>query len=111
MSAAVDAARVLVALAEEGCALAAAGRLEELAGQQAAWDAAVAALRGEEPVHEVDRLLERALTLQGEQTALLAAARSELAAELGRLRRTRTGARGYADAGLGEAPHGLDASA
>ena len=45
MSTAADAARVLLALAEEGCAFAAAGRLEDLAGQQGAWEAAVTAVR------------------------------------------------------------------
>jgi hypothetical protein len=112
MSAAVDAAGALVALAEEGCALAAAGRLDELAGQQATWATAVAALRTAGDITpEVERLLDRALTLQGEQTAILAAARDEVTSELGRLRRTRTGAKGYAAAGLGGSARGLEATA
>jgi hypothetical protein len=112
VSTAADAARALVALAEEGCALAAAGQLEDLAGQQGAWEAAVVALRAHgEPTHEVEALLDRALSLQGEQAAILAAARSEVAAELGRLRRTRTGARGYAGADVTGPSHGLEATA
>jgi hypothetical protein len=90
----------LVAIAEDGCALAAAGGLEELAGQQAAWDAAVAELG---PLHALSAdavaLVRRAAELQGEQTAILAAAQSEVEAELSRLRTARQGARGYVGAG------------
>jgi hypothetical protein len=112
MTAAVQAANALVALAEEGCALAAAGRLEELAGQQAAWAGAVAVLNGAGDITpEVERLLDRALTLQGEQTAILAAARDEVTSELGRLRRTRTGAKGYAAAGLGSSARSVETTA
>ena len=107
------AAEALVALAEQGCALAAAGRLEDLAGQQDAWDANVASLRGHGPNLSPDVLVlvDRARELQGEQAAILTAARSEVAAELGRLRRTREGARGYADAGLAGPHSGLSATA
>jgi hypothetical protein len=110
---ALQVARRLVDLAEEGCAIAAAGRLDELDGQQAAWDAAVAALRDhrDRRAPQVLALLDRARELQGEQAAILAAARSEVAAELGRLRRTRTGAQGYAAAGLAGPAGGLSASA
>jgi hypothetical protein len=94
-----QAAQALVALAEEGCSLAAAGRLDDLTAQQPVWDAAVAALG---PVHalapDAAALVARAAHLQGEQGAILAAARAEIGAELGRLRHTRRGARGYAGA-------------
>jgi hypothetical protein len=106
-------AEALVALAEEGCALAAAGRLDDLEAQQETWDATVASLR-QHPgrlAEDVVALVDRARELQGEQAAILAAARSEVAAELGRLRRTRDGARGYADAGLAGPHAGLSASA
>jgi hypothetical protein len=106
-------AEALVALAEQGCALAAAGRLDDLAEQQEAWDATVACLR-QDPGRRADdvvALVARARELQGEQAAILAAARAEVAAELGRLRRTREGARGYADAGLAGPHAGLSASA
>jgi hypothetical protein len=107
-----DAARELVALAEEGCALAAAGSLEELAAQQPAWDAAVAALG---PLHalaaDAAALVARAAQLQGEQAAILAAARAEIGAELGRLRHTRRGAQGYAGAGLPVRGRSLSATA
>jgi hypothetical protein len=111
MSTRLEAARSLVALAEEGCALAAAGELESLEAQQDAWDAAVRALGARGALDaETTVLVERAARLQGEQAAMLATARSEVAAELGRLRRTRQGAQGYA--GSGTAGHGsLDASA
>ena len=106
-------AEELVALAEQGCALAAAGRLEELACQQEPWEAAVALLRRhrEELGDDVIALLDRALELQGEQAAILAAARAEVAAELGRLRRTRAGAKGYAEAAPSDPHGGLSATA
>ena len=106
-------AEALVALAEQGCALAAAGRLEELARQQDAWDATVASLRqhGAKLTEDDVALVDRARELQGEQAAILTAARSEVAAELGRVRRTREGARGYADAGLAGPHGGLSATA
>jgi hypothetical protein len=110
---ALQAAQRLVDLAEEGCAIAAAGRLDELAGQQPAWDAVMAALRGHRDLRapQVAALIERARELQGEQAAILAAARSEVGAELGRLRRTRTGAQGYAAAGLAGPAGGVSATA
>lgn len=111
MSTAGEAAETLVLLAEEGCALAAAGRLDELADQQGAWQGAVDSLRGHAALtHDVEALLDRALALQGEQAAILAAARSEVAGELGRLRRTRAGARGYASTIAGPR-RGLEATA
>jgi hypothetical protein len=109
----LQAAAALVSLAEEGCALAAAGRLEDLDGLQPRWDAAVAAMGPRrEHAPDVIALLDRAMALQGEQTAILAAAQAEIAEELGRLRRTRQGARGYAGStGLAGTPRRLDASA
>jgi hypothetical protein len=103
----------LVALAEEGCALAAAGRLEDLGAQQDAWDAAVRALGPLDALPaDVAALVRRAAELQGEQAAILAAAQAEIEAELIRLQATRRGARGYVGAG-GLATHGstLDATA
>jgi hypothetical protein len=103
-----QAARALAALAEEGCGLASSGRLDELAAQQPAWDAAVAALG---PLHalgpEPAALVARAAQLQGEQAAILAAARAEIGEELGRLRHTRRGAQGYAGSGLPTRGHSL----
>lgn len=90
----------LVAIAEDGCALAAAGRLDELGAQQDAWDAAVRDLG---PLHalpaDAAALVRRAAELQGEQAAILAAAQAEVEAELSRLHTTRRGARGYVGAG------------
>jgi hypothetical protein len=108
-----QAAEALVALAEEGCALAAAGRLEELGGRQAEWRATIAVLRAHRGrlTPDVVALVDRAAALQGEQSAILAAARAEVAAELARLRRTRTGAQGYAAAGLTGPQSGLSANA
>jgi hypothetical protein len=106
------AASTLAALAEEGCALAAAGRLEDLEAQGDAWDQAVRALG---PRHalapDAAALVARAATLQGEQAAILAAARAEVGAELERLRATRRGARGYAGAVAPGPVSSLDASA
>jgi hypothetical protein len=108
----LQAAGTLAALAEEGCALAAAGRLDELGAQQDAWDAAVRALG---PLHALEpqaaALAARAARLQGEQAAILAAARAEVGAELARLRQTRRGAQGYAGAGMQGAGTALDATA
>jgi hypothetical protein len=108
----VEAAGMLVALAEEGCALAAAGRLDELGAQQDAWDAAVALL-GPLSALSADAavLVRRAAALQGEQAAILVAAQSEVGAELARLRTTRRGAQGYAGAALPGHGPALDASA
>jgi hypothetical protein len=108
-----QAAEELVALAEEGCALAAAGRLDELDERQDRWVAAVGALRahGGRLTPDVAALVDRAAGLQGEQTAILLAARAEVAAELARLRQTRTGAQGYAAAGLAGPHGGLSANA
>ena len=108
----LEAAQTLVALAEEGCALAATGRLDNLGAQQPAWDAAVAALgplQALEP--QAAALIGRAAQLQGELAAILAAARAELGAELGRLRHTRRGAQGYAGAGLPSRGSSLSATA
>jgi hypothetical protein len=107
-----DAACELVALAEEGCSLAAAGRLEDLAAQQPAWDAAVVALGPLQALAPAAAaLVARAAQLQGEQAAILAAARAEIGADLGRLRRTRRGAQGYAGAGLPTRGGSLSATA
>jgi hypothetical protein len=103
----------LVAIAEEGCALAAAGRLEDLAGQQEAWDAAVRDLGPLEALPaDAAALVRRAAELQGEQAAILAAAQAEVEAELSRLRTTHRGARGYVGAGgLPARAAALDATA
>jgi hypothetical protein len=112
MHAQLDAAGTLVALAEEGCALAAAGRLEELGAQQDAWDAAVRALGPLTALTaDVAVLVRRAAALQGEQAAILAAAQAEVGAELARLRTTRRGAQGYAGAVTPGHGPALDASA
>jgi len=112
MSAALHAAETLARLAEEGCALAAEGRLESLEAQEPAWRAAVDALRAAgEPGPQALALVRRAAALQGEQEAILTAARAQAAAELGRLHRTRAGARGYAGAGLEQPAGGLRATA
>jgi hypothetical protein len=115
MTAQLAAASTLVALAEEGCALAAAGRLEELEAQGDAWDQAVLDLG---PLHalraggdQVTALVARAAALQGEQAAILAAARAEVGAELERLRATRRGAQGYAGAVAPRPVASLDTSA
>jgi len=105
----LQAAGTLVALAEEGCALAASGRLDDLAAQQPAWDAAVRALGPLAP--ETAALVARAAQLQGEQAAILAAAQAEVGSELARLRATRRGARGYAGAGLPAQASSLSATA
>jgi hypothetical protein len=108
----LSSASELVALAEEGCSLAAAGRLDDLAAQQPAWDAAVAALGPLQALAPAaTELVARAAHLQGEQAAILAAARAETGAELGRVRSTRRGARGYAGAGLPARTGSLNATA
>jgi hypothetical protein len=107
----LQAAETLAVLAEEGCALAAAGRLDELDAQQDAWDAAVRALGPREALApEAIALVQRAARLQGEQSAILAAARAEVLSELGRLSNTRRGAQGYAATG-GTQGSALDATA
>lgn len=112
MTTVLEAAAALVAIAEEGCSLAAQGRLDDLAAQQEAWERTVAALG---PLHELGedaaRLVRRAAELQGEQAAILGAAQADVEAELRRLRATRRGAQGYAGAtGVRTAPV-LNASA
>jgi hypothetical protein len=107
-----QAAEALVALAEQGCALAAAGRLDELGAQGAAWDAAVGALGPLQALAApVAARVARAAELQGEQAAILAAAQAEVGAELTRLRQTSHGARGYAGAGAVGRTVALDATA
>jgi hypothetical protein len=102
VSAAADAARTLVELAEEELAHVRAGRLDALESIARRRDAAMAAL-GPAP----DRvLLERALTLQGEVTAALQLALAGAERELTRLGRGRRALRGYA---AGGAPPRLDA--
>ena len=99
MSTVLEAAAALVAIAEEGCVLAAQGRLDDLAAQQGAWERTVVALGPlGELSDEAKRLVRRAAELQGEQAAILVAAQAEVEAELGRLRVARRGARGYASA-------------
>jgi hypothetical protein len=108
----LQAAGTLVALAEEGSALAASGRLDDLAAQQPAWDAAVRALGPLGALApETAALVARAAQLQGEQAAILAAAQAEVGSELARLRATRRGARGYAGAGLPAQASSLSATA
>ena len=112
MTTPLQAAGVLAALAEEGLALAAAGRVDEMEAQDAAWDAAVAVLRATGALPpDVAAIVARAAQQQGESIAILAAARAEAAAELGRLRQTRRGAQGYAGAGLPSAGAALSATA
>jgi hypothetical protein len=112
VTAPAHAAEALVALAEQGCALAAAGRLDDLAAQGDAWDRAVRALG---PLHALApataALVARAGQLQGEQAAILAAAQADIGAELARLRQTSHGARGYAGAGAVGRTASLDATA
>ncbi len=112
MSTVLQAAAELVAIAEQGCVLAAEGRLDDLAAQQAAWDRTVSALG---PLHalpsEATSLVRRAAELQGEQAAILVAAQAEVEAELGRLRTTRRGARGYVSAATAHRGPTLNASA
>jgi hypothetical protein len=99
MSTVLQAAAELVAIAEQGCVLAAQGRLDDLGAQQEPWDRAVALLGPLTALPEDARpLVRRAAELQGEQAAILVAAQAEVGAELGRLRTTRRGAQGYAKA-------------
>ena len=99
MTTVLQAAAELVAIAEQGCALAAQGRLDDLAEQQGPWDSTVSLLG---PLHELPAdaraLVRRAAELQGEQAAILVAAQAQVEAELGRVRATRRGAQGYASA-------------
>jgi hypothetical protein len=106
------AAAELVAIAEQGCVLAAEGRLDDLEAQQEAWDRAVALLGPLTALpEEAKPLVRRAAELQGEQAAILVAAQAEIGAELGRLRTTRRGAQGYANAGMPARGSTLSASA
>ena len=112
MSTVLQAAAELVAIAEQGCVLAAEGRLDDLADQQGSWDRAVGLLG---PLHALPEaakpLVRRAAELQGEQAAILVAAQAEIEAELGRLRTTRRGAQGYASAVTPQRGPTLSASA
>jgi hypothetical protein len=89
----------LAALAREEHALVTDGRFEELAELNARRDALMAALPAAAPPEALADLREAA-RLQGLITAALREARAETAAELRRLRATRTGVQGYA-AGAG----------
>jgi len=108
----LQAAAELVAIAEQGCVLAAEGRLDDLGAQQEAWDRAVALLGPLTALPEDAKpLVRRAAELQGEQAAILVAAQAEVEAELGRLRATRRGAQGYANAVMPARASTLSASA
>jgi len=81
MSTVLHAAAELVAIAEQGCVLAAEGRLDDLGAQQEDWDRAVALLGPLTALPEDARLLvRRAAELQGEQAAILVAAQAEVEA-------------------------------
>jgi hypothetical protein len=112
MTSVLQAAAELVAIAEEGCALAAQGRLDDLAEQQGSWDRTVALLGPLQDLPADARaLVRRAAELQGEQAAILVAAQAEVEAELARVRATRRGARGYASAAMPRRGGTLSASA
>ena len=107
----LEAAAELVAIAEQGCILAAEGRLDDLGAQQESWDRAVARLGPLTALPDAARpLVHRAAALQGEQAAIVAA-QAEVEAELGRLRTTRRGAQGYANAAMPARGSTLSASA
>jgi hypothetical protein len=108
----LQAATRLAELAEEGCALAAAGRLEELGAQQDDWDASVRALGPLDALApDAAALVARAAALQGEQAAILAAAQAAVADELSRLQTGSRTARGYVAAGAGAGVARFDATA
>jgi len=98
-----DPARRLLELAELEHRLVAEQRFDELGPLHDERDRVLALL----PVPVAPRqapLVARAQALLHEATALAAAARTELAAELARLDRGRATVRGYAPAGLATAP-------
>lgn len=85
----------IAALAQEELGLVVSGRWHELAELHARRDEALAAMP--DHVTAEDRpVLERALELQRQVEGLIERARAETSAELGRLDRGRTAARGYA---------------
>lgn len=85
----------LEALATEEAQLVADGRLDGLAELYAQRDALLAALPRPLPAAAAGPL-RRALSAQLATATLLRARRDEIGAELGRLRRGRTGVQGYA---------------
>ena len=89
----------LAALAREEHALVTDERFDELADLNRRRDALMAALPASAPPEALDDLREAA-RLQGLVAAALREARADTAAELRRLRATRTGVQGYA-AGTG----------
>jgi hypothetical protein len=112
MSTVLQAAAELVAIAEQGCILAAEGRLDDLDAQQESWDRAVALLGPLTALPDAAKpLVRRAAALQGEQAAILVAAQAEVEAEQGRLRTTRRGAQGYANGVMPARGSTLSASA
>jgi hypothetical protein len=112
MTTVLQAAAELVAIAEQGCALAAQGRLDDLAEQQGSWDGLVGLLGPLQDLPaEAKALVRRAAELQGEQAAILVAAQAAVEAELVRVRATRRGAQGYASAALPHRAGTLSASA
>jgi hypothetical protein len=92
----------LAALAREEHGLVLDGRFDELAGLQERRSALMAQLPPTAPPHALEHVRE-ATRLQGLVTVALRDARDAAAAELRRLRTTRTGVQGYA-AGTGAAP-------
>ncbi len=94
----MTAAQRVLALARAECALVDAGRAGEVDELGAAWAAALAALPAPLDPHSAAAVRE-ARALPRRAPAALEAARDAAAAELRRLDRTRTGARGYVPAG------------
>jgi hypothetical protein len=100
----------LAALGREEHALVTDGRFEELAELNARRDLLMAALPATAPPEALADLREAA-RLQGLVAAALRVARTDTAAELRRLRHTRTGVQGYAaGAGAPAAASSFDAA-
>jgi len=92
-------AQRVLALARAELALVEAGRADELDQLAAAWQAALAALPAPlDPLAAAH--VREALATTRRTRAGLQAARDAVADELRRIRRTRTGAQGYAPAGM-----------
>ena len=98
-----DPVQRLLELAEIEHTMVAEHRFEELAPVHDERDRLLAALPPQVPVRQ-EPVFARIQALLHQTTALAAAARVELAAELARLDRGRDAVRGYAPAGLGGAP-------
>lgn len=98
-----DPVQRLLELAEVEHRMVADHRFEELAPVHDERDRVLATLPARIPVAQ-EPVLARAQALLHQTTALAAAARVELAAELARLDRGRGAVRGYAPAGVAAAP-------